>query len=165
MNDVIEYVTDWEMVVKTRVQAAQKQVKDSKQDLDHYEKKMESLTKSHDTLVAKGSAPNDKEVEKLKRNEEKLALSKNSYESQATKLCDLLEAVVDRAWQDLIPLLLHMLTMAHDKLEGQKTMVESSSVIENLKNLAEEYKIDITTPAPGPADNAGSKSKVAPSGK
>jgi hypothetical protein len=166
LKDIVEYVHDWELVVKTRVEATQKQVEESKQSFHHYEKKMQALAKAHDSTVAKGKTPQDNDVEKLKRNEEKLALSKNSYESQATRLCDMIEAVVDGAWKDLLPLLLRMAKMEGNILDSKKMLLDSSEVIANLQNLAKEYKIDLTTPPPGPLEKteatAAAGGKVSP---
>ena len=159
-KDVIEYVHEWQLVVETRVEASQKQIKELKQNLDHYEKKMGSLAKSRETAVDKGKSPESKDEDRLKRNEEKLALAKDSYESHATDLCNLLEAIVDGAWKDLLPLLVRMMKLESTNLDEKKAIVDSSNVVENLKHLAEEYKIDLTTPAPVKA-SAGAK-KVSP---
>ena len=155
LKEILEYIHEWELVVKTRVEAAQKQVKESKHSLDHYEKKMMSLTKTHEAQIAKGKTPDDKDVEKLQRNEEKLALAKNSFETQATRLCDLIETVVDNAWQDLVPFLIRLVRIQRDNLDSKQSLLEASNVVQNLTSLAEEYKINITTPPPGPAEKIG----------
>ena len=152
MGDVIEYVHEWELVVKTRVDASQKQIKELKKELDHYEKKVESLTRNHEAVIEKGKEARPKDVDQIKRNEEKLALARDTYESKATDLCNMLEEIVDCAWKDLLPLLLRMMKMESGVLEDMKSIVDSSNVIQNLKNLAEEYKIDVTTPAPSVAE-------------
>lgn len=155
LRDVVDYVHEWELVVRTRVEAAQKQVKESKQSLDHYGKKLDSLAKHHEATVSRGKTPDPKDVEKLKRNEEKLALAKDSHAAQANRLCDLIETIVDLAWKDLIPVLLHMMKIDSDNLERKHTMMASSNIVQNLRDLAEEYKIDLTTPPPGPVEKIG----------
>lgn len=167
VKDIVDYVHEWELAVKTRVEATQKQVEESKQSFFHYEKKLQALAKAHDATVAKGKTPHDNDVEKLKRNEEKLSLSKNSYESQATRLCDMIEAIVEEGWKDLLPLLVCMAKLESNILSSKKQLLDSSCVIANLQNLAEEYKIDLTTPPPGPLEKtaataAAAGSKVSP---
>ena len=161
MNDVIEYVHEWQLVVETRVTASQKQAKDLKQNLDHYEKKMESLVKHRDVIQEKGKTLEPKDEDKLQRNQEKLRLAKDSYESHATDLCNLLETVVDDAWKDLLPLLLRMMKNESTILDEKKLLVDSSSIVENLKNLADEYKIDLTTPPPAHASTKNGAPKPA----
>ncbi|CAB9507907.1 expressed unknown protein [Seminavis robusta] len=164
-REVIEYVREWELVIKTRVEASCKQAKEMKQDLSHYEKKTESLSKGHEAAVAKEKTPSPKDVERLKRNEEKLSLARDSYEAHATRLVELIEQVVDNAWKDLLPLLLRMIRMDTDKITDHNEIIESSNVMQNLKNLAEEYKIDLTTPPPGAAEKtvvAADPKKVVP---
>lgn len=150
-------------MVETRVDASQKQAKELRQNLDHYEKKVESLAKNRDAAQEKGKTLEPKDEDKLKRNEEKLRLAKDSYDNQATDLCNLLEAVVDGAWKDLLPLLIRMMKIESAKLDEEKSMVDSSNMIVNLKNLADEYKIDLTTPPPAHASKKGKPAtKVSP---
>lgn len=160
MRDIIEYIHEWELVVTTRVDASHKQVKDLKQDLDHYEKKFGKLAGSHEAAIEKGKTPDTKESDRLKRNEEKLSLAKDTYETHASNLCNLLEEVVDCAWKDILPLLLRMTKMDRDHVEGQFSILDSSVVIQNLKDLAEEYKIDLTTPPPVAATGKNKKTEA-----
>lgn len=151
-EEIIDYVHEWQLVTSTRVEACQKHVKELQSDLSHYDKKVESLTKSHDATLAKEDTPKDKDVEKLKRNEQKLAIAKDQYESQASHLCNLLDEVVICAWKDVLPLLIRMMKLESAKLDEQRTAVESTQVLENMKKLAVEHEIDITNPPPGSAD-------------
>jgi len=155
LENSLDYVHEWQLIVQTRVDASQKQAKDLKNTLDHYEKKVANLTKSREKDLEKDKPVDGDAEDKYKRNEEKLALAREAYESHATDLCNLLEAIVNGAWKDIMPVLIKMMTLEATKLEERNKIVETSNVVTNMKNLAEEYKIDLTTPAP-------TKAKVVP---
>ena len=73
---VVEYVVEWEKVVRKRIDAGVKKSEELRRDLDHYQKKVEELRLQVNKTMAKGKQVKSDAAEKLKRNEEKLLTSK-----------------------------------------------------------------------------------------
>ena len=134
---VIEYVAEWEKVVRTRIDAGIKKSEDLRRDLDHYQKKVEELRLQANKLMAKGKQVKSEAAEKLKRNEEKLLASKQTYNKVATDLCILMEEVTERSWRDLHPMLIKVaqfeITLAADQ---SKIFGSLNSVVDQLKSIA-----------------------------
>ena len=53
---VISYVVEWEKTVTTRVNAGMKKVEDQRRELNHYQKKVESLRLSTNKTMAQGKS-------------------------------------------------------------------------------------------------------------
>ena len=98
---VLGYVLEWEKVVTERVERELKKVRKLQGDRTHYERKVEGLRARANDLEAKGKPSPDTAVEKLERNEEKLRSAFLLHESDATRLCILIEAAAKDGWKDL----------------------------------------------------------------
>lgn len=134
---VIEYVMEWEKVVRTRIDNGIKKAETLRRDLDHYQKKVEGLRLEANKVMAKGKQVKSTEAEKLKRNEEKLLSSKQLYNKVATDLCILMEEVTERSWRDLHPMLIKVAqfenTLANDHA---KIFASMNNVVDALKAVA-----------------------------
>lgn len=101
---VVDYATRWEDAVTRKVDKELKDVRKLQQNRLHYEKKVESLRKKVNSLDTKGKEIPADLVEKLGRNEQKLKDAWKTHEWNASRLCALIEQVVEYGWKDLVPL-------------------------------------------------------------
>ena len=142
---VIDYVIEWEKVVRTRIDAGIKKSEALRRDLDHYQKKTEGLRLEANKKMAQGKQVKSDAQEKLKRNEEKLLASKQTYNKVATDLCILMEEVTERSWRDLHPMLIKVaqfeITLANDQA---KIFANLNTVVDTLKTIATSNGIPAT---------------------
>lgn len=137
---VVDYTVEWEKVITHRINTALKQAEVLRRDLDHYQKKVESLRQSANAAMAKGKQVDASKAEKLSRNEEKLLKSREEYEVFASDLCILIEEVTERSWKDLHPLLIKMAQFDSTLSDDQaKIFVNLSGIVESLKDLARKH--------------------------
>ena len=106
---VLGYALEWEQVVTSKVDLELKQVKKLQQSRLHYEKKVEGLRKKVNTLDNKGKDLSPDLMEKLARNEQKLKDAWEVHEIRASRLCFLIEEVVQYGWKDLYPLVANLI--------------------------------------------------------
>jgi hypothetical protein len=134
---VVEYVIEWEKVVRTRIDAGIKKSEALRRDLDHYQKKVEGLRLETNKIMSKGKQVKPEAAERLKRNEEKFVQSKQTYNKVATDLCILMEEVTERTWRDLHPVLIKVsqfeMTLAN---EQAKILGSLNTVVQKLKDVA-----------------------------
>ena len=114
-RDVLEYCVEWEHVVTTRVDRELAEITTLRESYNHYQAKVDGLRRNVNKQESKGKTIKDDQVEKLKRNEDKLDEASAEYEAAATSLCCLIEEVVDAAWKDLVPLLQTVMTWEADR--------------------------------------------------
>merc|ERR1719410_3282884 len=76
---VLHYAEEWEKAVVSRVGAAMKKAETLRQELGHYQQKVEALRTGVNVSIAKGKTTDGKSTEKLARNEEKLVMSRREY--------------------------------------------------------------------------------------
>ena len=142
---VVDYVVEWEKVVRTRIDAGIKKAETLRRDLDHYQKKVEELRLQTNKVMAKGKQVKSDAAEKLKRNEEKLLSAKQSYNKVATDLCILMEEVTERSWRDLHPMLIKVaqfeMTLSSDQ---SKIFANLNSIVDTLKTIASSNGIPAT---------------------
>ncbi|KAL3790298.1 hypothetical protein HJC23_002924 [Cyclotella cryptica] len=105
---ILNYAIEWERILTTRIAAHLKQSEKLRVDLDHYQSKVEDLNKDANKTMNKGKNVNDKEIEKLKRNEAKFVQARQDYDKFVNDLCGYMEEVLDRGWRDLHPMLVKM---------------------------------------------------------
>ena len=98
---VTDYAIQWEQIVTERVEKEIKHVRKLQGDRSHYEKKVETMRKRDNELLAKGKTSPAAQKEKLERNETKLKEAYMLHESEAGRLCVLIEAVTQEGWKDL----------------------------------------------------------------
>lgn len=136
---VLEYAIEWEKVICSRIDTGLKKAEELRIELDHYQKKTESLRLTANQNLVKGKSVPSGQQEKLTRNEEKLIASKQGYNRLATDLCILMEEVTERSWRDLHPLLVKVaqfdMTLANDEA---KALASLNQVVASLKQVATE---------------------------
>ena len=98
---VVTYAVEWEEAVTERVDRDLKHVKKLQGDRDHYEKKVEMLRKKAHDLELKGKPSPAAQVEKLERNENKLREAFIIHETEAGRLCALIETITRDGWLEL----------------------------------------------------------------
>jgi len=139
---VINYAIEWDKVVTQRVVTGLKEAESLRRDLDHYQKKTESLRTSVNGVLAKGKQVDKKTEEKLRRNEDKLKGARETYNKVATSMCVLIEEVTERAWKDIHPMLLKIAqfdyTLSSDET---KALAELNTVQDKLKKLADQHQL------------------------
>jgi hypothetical protein len=139
---VINYAIEWDKIVTARVSTGLNEAEKLRRDLDHYQKKTESLRAGVGQVVAKGKQVDSKQEVKLGRNEEKLSKAKLEYNKVATNMCILIEEVTERAWKDIHPMLLKIAQFdAALSSDETKELSELNQVEEKLKKLAEVHQL------------------------
>lgn len=126
-SHVLDYVTEWEKVVTTRIDYEWKQSKKLAADRGHYENKVEALRKKTNELESKGKVTPSATAEKLKRNEEKLKEAFELYERAAGQLCVLIAEATTGGWRDLFPLVQNVMNWEANRV-GQEHEIYSKLV-------------------------------------
>jgi len=108
-KSVLDYATEWEIYITTKVDAELKEVKKLQHTRIHYEKKVETLRKKVTGMEAKGKEVSEDLREKVERNDLKLQESWNAHETSASRLCALIEQVTQHGHEDVYPLLSNMM--------------------------------------------------------
>jgi len=139
---VLHYAEEWEKVVVSRVGASLKKCDTLRQELGHYQQKVEALRTSINVLIAKGKVTDGRGTEKLARNEEKLVISRREYAQFTRSLCMLIDEVSNRCWIDFHPLLLKLAqfdcTMSTQEASA---FAELNGVVTTLKDIGQKYGI------------------------
>lgn len=129
---VIDYVTEWDSVVSTRVDAGIKKSVALRRDLDHYDSKVDHLKHS--------KIPDE---DKLGRNADKHTHASDAYETFVVDMCILLEEVTDRSWKDFIPLLARMATWDKKTTDEETVcLAQMDEVVEKLAAVAATYNME-----------------------
>lgn len=105
---ILHYAIEWERILTTRITEWLRQSEKLRVDLDHYQNKVEDLNQSVNKAQNKGKNVNDKDIDKLKRNEGKYVQSRQDYDKFVNNLCGYMEEVLERGWKDLHPMLVKM---------------------------------------------------------
>jgi len=136
----IYYAIAWDNAVESRVSAARKEVDTLKRELDHYEKKVESLRHQKNQILSKGRSFDDETYDKLGRNERKLIRSKKKYVNYVKSMSNILKEVTERSWRDLHPLLLKLARFdSRTSAEEAQRMSSLKQVLKQLKSIAIEH--------------------------
>lgn len=101
---ILDYITEWEEVVTTKIESELAMVKKLQQDRLHYEKKVEGLRKKAVQAENKGKKLSTSQEDKLNRNEKKLKDAWQLHEQKAAEACFLIEQVTLHGWKDFYPL-------------------------------------------------------------
>ncbi|GAX26742.1 hypothetical protein FisN_2Hh309 [Fistulifera solaris] len=139
---ILQYVVEWEKTVTTRVENGLKKVEEQRRELNHYQKKVETLRTSSNKVLTSGKSLKGEQAEKLKRNEEKLIAAKQSYNKMSSALCILMDEISERYWRDLHPVMIKAtqfdMTIASDEA---KITTELNQVVSKLKQVADQNGI------------------------
>ena len=135
---VLDYATRWEEDVTSRVDKEVKQVKKLQQSRSHYEKKVDGLRKKVAGFDAKNKEiPSDLLV-KVERNEIKLKDAVEAHESNASRLCALMEQVTEYGWKDLLPLVSNLLKYEFNRAGGELAMYGKFPIV--LHSFQEPFR-------------------------
>lgn len=135
MDDILDYVTEWESIVSTRVDGELKEVKKLADSLRHYEVKVDSLRKKKNDAVAKGKTY---DPEKLERNEGKLKIASEAHEGAATRLAYLITEVTRNGYLDLFPMV--RMTMTYEAARSSKEATIFSKFQTQEEQFEKQYK-------------------------
>jgi hypothetical protein len=116
-NEIIEYITEWESVMSTRVDKDAQDTKKLREMFNHYQDKVDTLRSKINSQETKGKDITAAMSEKFQRNEEKLNEACELYEASARPLCILIEEVVQCGYKDLYPLI--VMTMKFEMEHSQ----------------------------------------------
>ena len=101
---VFAWAVEWEQAVTERIDRDLIAVRKLQGNRDHYEKKVELLRRKSNDLESKGKTSPRGQAAKLERNEEKLKDAFVRHESEAGRLCALIETVIQDGWIELYQL-------------------------------------------------------------
>jgi len=139
---VIDYAVEWEKVVTSRVDKGLKNAEQLRVELDHYQRKVESLRQVANATMAKGKQVDQKSAERLTRNEEKLVKVRETHNHFIASLCTLIDEVTERSWRDLHPLLVKIaqfeVTLSGDEAKALSSL---NTIINEMKRLAVTHGI------------------------
>lgn len=129
LKHLVDYVEDWENSVTTIIDQQKKKVRELKTGRTHYEKKVDNLRQK----VNDKSSP--ALVEKVSRNEVKLKEAFLLHETEADRLCTLIEAATGEGWKDL-----YILAKNFMKFESNR-VGRDSDLYSHLSHILESMKI------------------------
>jgi hypothetical protein len=131
---VIQYCTEWQLEVSTRVARAKKETKYLLSRLTHYLKKVERLrqkssTSSSSLMLSSPTvvtATHNAADPKLERNLGKLRAVWNAHEVKSTQWSYILEQVTIRGWKELYPLLQNILHLERDRSQSEYDLLSTA---------------------------------------
>jgi len=135
---VVDYATEWESIVTTRIDDKLRDCKKLGQDRSHYEGKVDKLRQDINKTENSGREAPESKMEKLKRNEEKLKEAFEKHEELAGKTCVLIEEVVQSGWKDLYPLIKSTMNWEVNRVKNEAEIF--SEIPEALDRLVITYK-------------------------
>lgn len=121
-SEIIDYVDSWHSVVTSRIKSRMIEFDRLKQNLEHYEKKVELLIENEEktaacsgggifnmfdnAIKARSDSVRQKKTNQLARNKLKLAGAREAHKIYGESLYLLIDEVVNRSWIDIYPVLL-----------------------------------------------------------
>lgn len=139
---VVKYAVEWERILTERISTGLKKAESLRFELDHYEKKVQSIRVNVNVTMAKGKMVDPKASERLRRNEEKFAAARLGYQRFVHALCVLVDESTLRSWKDLHPLLVKMaqfdLTISS---EEAKALSNLNVVVGKLNSFAQAHGV------------------------
>jgi septal ring factor EnvC (AmiA/AmiB activator) len=127
---IINYATEWEHIVTTRVDEDMKNTNALHVTLNHYENKVDTLRKKVNAVENRGKESPSKLSEKLTRNEDKLKEAWKVHEESASRLCNLLDEITTGGWKDLYPLVTAALQWEVGRATGEHDVYGKLSEVE-----------------------------------
>jgi hypothetical protein len=142
---VVNSAVQWEEHVTNELTTHLLDGKNACQQLEHYERKVESLRSNHAKFAAKDYKQAAAFAEKLQRNEEKLAESirKQKECEQKLRRCD---EVIGASWMSLHPLLVQLFDSdVRNATEMANVKLGLRSVLDGMSKVAEQHGISLDT--------------------
>lgn len=117
--EVLDYCTEWDAVVTTRIDKEMADIKKLRETYNHYHDKVDVLRKKVNAQEAKGKSANEVVADKVKRNEQKLDEASSEFEAAAGPLCILYEEVIQQGWRDFYPLVQATIKWESDRSQSE----------------------------------------------
>mmetsp|Transcript_12994 Transcript_12994/g.27520 ORF Transcript_12994/g.27520 Transcript_12994/m.27520 type:complete len:308 (+) Transcript_12994:190-1113(+) len=147
LHFVVEYASEWEKVVVTKITASLKKAEHLRLDLDHYQSKVDGMQQSIRNAVDRGKPVDPNQSERLRRNEDKLAKARDEYETFVSALCVLLEEVTDSCWKDLQPLLIKIIQFEFTLNSDEARFLQNiNHALDALEDVARKHGLDVNAP-------------------
>jgi hypothetical protein len=134
---ITDYLIEWENTLTARVDVEAMEEQKLHKILEHYETKVYGLRKQVATMEKRKKSPNDKLMQKLGRNVEKLEDAWENHEKTASDLCNLLEEITQRGWKDLYPVIRASMHFHQDSARKESDVFATLSTVE--EKLASIY--------------------------
>lgn len=143
-STVIDYAIDWEKTLTSKFESELKELDEARRTLEHYLKKMGTLTSSKEKVEAKDKQLSPKQADKLQRNQEKLEQAEHEYQKHMFNLGLLSDDLVKTSWTYLYPLLVKLLEFdpAHAE-EKAIVLAECHDVLKNLNSVAASHGLPL----------------------
>lgn len=170
-SSIIDYVVEWHEIVTSRVKARVIEFTRLKANLVHYQKKVGGLVESTEKArrqaksnASRQPAPSDTSLcgmfnsmamtrsdstrgkleAQLDRNRLKLGGASEVFTMYGQSLILLFDEVVNRAWRDILPVLLRSINLDMHQSKNIASIFAASQVLASeLEFLGEEHKIDM----------------------
>jgi hypothetical protein len=135
-SDVVKYTEEWLDTISSRVKFEMGQYRTLSGSLQHYVAKVERLKARHNPDVPE-------KVVKLERNETKLRETREAHDTMGTDLYMLIEEVTERAWKDLLPLMMKSMELDVAQAEEDRRLVRDrlNDVLDTLKRVSGEHNV------------------------
>jgi hypothetical protein len=135
-SDVVKYAEDWLDTISSRVKFKVGQYKALSDSLRHYVTKVERLKARHNPGVPE-------KVAKLERNETKLRGTREAHDTMGVNLYMLLEEVTERAWKDLLPLMMKSMELDLAQAKEDRHLVRDrlNDVLDSFKRVSGEHNV------------------------
>lgn len=135
-RDIVKYAEEWLDVVSSRVKFKLRQYKALNDSLRHYVAKVDRLKARHNPSVPE-------KVAKLERNETKLHGTREAHDTMGVNLYMLIEEVTERAWKDLLPLMIKSMELDLSQTEEARNLVwdKLNSVLDTFKRVSGEHDV------------------------
>lgn len=170
-TSIIDYAVEWHEIVTSRVKARVIEFTRLKANLVHYQKKVGGLVESTEkarrqakTNASRQPPPTDTSLRgmfnsmamtrsdstrgkleaQLDRNRLKLGGAKEVFTMYGQSLILLIDEVVNRAWRDILPVILRSINLEMHQSKNIASIFAASQVLASeLELLGEEYDIDM----------------------
>ena len=116
---VLDYATEWEIVVNQKVDRGLQKVKKMASDRKHYKQKTGKLNKQVSEQKSKGKGVKQDLLDKLKRNETKCKEAVKVHEWEEGRLIVLLDTAINDGWEDLYHLAMNLMRWEADRVAGE----------------------------------------------
>jgi hypothetical protein len=143
-EQVLDYITEWDISVTTKVDRAMMLHKKLEQDVLHYENKVARLrSKAHET-EAKGRLLSSKQSARLNRNEMKLNDAWQIHELECGSLCNLFEEIAEYGWHELYPLVKSTVEWEINHMQREKSTFgfDLPAILAQLKAIVPDGPTD-----------------------
>jgi len=132
--------SEWPVLFSQAKSQIQKRI-DVRKNYDHYDEKLEKIYKSKQEKLKKGTQESAKDLEFLKRNEEKYKKATEDYVKISEDAYYTIQTILNKRYELINPVLSDFIA------EEEKFYEKSSNVFKKLENISQRFKsISMTFP-------------------